>query len=427
MKTRINLLAIISTVVLIISNLILPSNKVVASGYESWLWPSEKRYISSNYGWRTINGEEKKHTGIDILAPYNSPVMATKSGTIVSGYSSMPDKTIYKDNTRKTYGNYTTIKHDDGSGYSTYMHMLPGNKISGHVSQGEVIGNCGMTGYSTGYHIHFEVVTDPNNRYSTSVNTMPANPESEIYVKHKDSYKLPAGWPTQKMTYVFTPGTSQSYSSPVITVSGFNAPQNLAQGSSFGLYGTATTSSGIITSVEAKILNSSLGITVYPNSSSYSVRSSYTGGNTNNALAFNLLGYGSYTLYYKIVAVNGNKTSVKELWYDFTVSSRCPTFSVTTSISYPTSLKKGSCFGVRGVISVDAGCITYLRAYVVGTSQDYCCYPYSQSTNLRYNGANDRLLFNKLKKGTYIYRIEAIAQNGNEVATFVFERQFTVK
>lgn len=130
-----------------------------------------------------------------------------------------------------------------------------------------------------------------------------------------------------------TGGQTPSNDPPTISVSGFNAPTNLNVGQSFGLYGTATCSPGVISQVEAKVLNSSIGITVYPGSSAFNVRSSYSGGNVNNAIAFNKLSAGSYTLYYKITAQNGNKTTVKELSYPFTVGSVTPSTPEISSIT----------------------------------------------------------------------------------------------
>ncbi len=428
-------LALLSVCTLLFSTVssVFTTKAVSANATEGWFWPAETYYIVSNYGLRDldnnkntgVNGLENKHTGIDISAPSGSPVHATKSGTIVEGVRDIPNGTKYKDKTKKEFGNYTTIKHDDGSGYSTYMHMLPNNLISGHVEQGDIIGYCGLTGNTGGYHIHFEVVNDPNDRYNTSVNTMPTN--SNIQVKHTGAeYAVPKNWPTNKMTYVFT-REKTTYVTPEILVSGFNAPQTIIPGNCFGLRGTATSSVGTITSVDAKILNSSIAATVYPNASSFSVSNNYAGGNINNLMRFDWLPSGSYCLYYKITAKNGDKTAVKELWYNFTVAYKCPTISVSTPLTAPSTLRKGSCFGIRGVLTTDVGVITYCHAYVVGTAQDYTCYPNSKTTDLRYNGCNDKLLFNKLKKGTYTYRVEVMAQNGNEVGIYTFERMFTVK
>ncbi|MEI8084222.1 MAG: M23 family metallopeptidase, partial [Actinomycetes bacterium] len=85
------------------------------------------------------------HTGDDIGAPSGTPIRAAASGTVVSTDSG------------GAYGNNTLISH--GGGLATmYAHqsrfaVRPGQK----VTQGQIIGYVGSTGWSTGPHLHFEV------------------------------------------------------------------------------------------------------------------------------------------------------------------------------------------------------------------------------------------------------------------------------
>ena len=71
--------------------------------------------------------------------------MAAAAGTVtIAEYSS-------------GYGNYVTIYHSNGS-TTLYGHMSSIAVTAGQtVSQGQVIGYVGSTGYSTGPHLHFEV------------------------------------------------------------------------------------------------------------------------------------------------------------------------------------------------------------------------------------------------------------------------------
>jgi len=105
-------------------------------------------YVSQAYGYREhpIYGYYSLHTGVDIAAGRGTPIYAVKSGTVAgSAYS-------------EYNGNYVTINHNDGYA-STYAHMTnyivsPGQT----VSQGQVIGYVGDTGWATGAHLHFELM-----------------------------------------------------------------------------------------------------------------------------------------------------------------------------------------------------------------------------------------------------------------------------
>jgi murein DD-endopeptidase MepM/ murein hydrolase activator NlpD len=118
---------------------------------KGWLPPISGASITSPYGMRVhpITGQLKMHNGIDFGADMGAPTLATRSGEV----------TASGDN-KDGYG--ITVKIDHGDGYeSLYAHLsrsivTPGQK----VNQGEVIGEAGSTGNSTGVHSHFEVRKD---------------------------------------------------------------------------------------------------------------------------------------------------------------------------------------------------------------------------------------------------------------------------
>ena len=104
-------------------------------------------FVTDAYGYRyhPIYGDYKFHPAVDFAVPQGTPIYATKSGTVTAA-------------TYNEYnGYYVAINHNDGY-TSLYAHMTNFVVSVGQtVSQGEVIGYVGSTGYSTGPHMHFEI------------------------------------------------------------------------------------------------------------------------------------------------------------------------------------------------------------------------------------------------------------------------------
>jgi murein DD-endopeptidase MepM/ murein hydrolase activator NlpD len=110
------------------------------------LWPLEGR-VGSSFGQRQdpINGEGAFHSGIDIDAPYGSPVRAAADGDVtgaamVGGYG----REIVLDHGHDVSTIY---------GHLSVMSVVPGQ----HVTRGQVIGYVGQSGRATGPHLHYEV------------------------------------------------------------------------------------------------------------------------------------------------------------------------------------------------------------------------------------------------------------------------------
>ena len=113
----------------------------------TWLRPCSYTYMSSPFGLRTspTAGASTYHQGVDLAAPANTPVYATRSGIVTSNTYS------------NSAGNYITINHGDGFS-SIYMHLASTVVSSGQaVSAGQLIGYVGRTGIATGYHLHFGI------------------------------------------------------------------------------------------------------------------------------------------------------------------------------------------------------------------------------------------------------------------------------
>jgi murein DD-endopeptidase MepM/ murein hydrolase activator NlpD len=109
--------------------------------------PVSGGFYSSNFGYRVdpINGHSEFHTGVDIVAPVGTRVMAAAGG-VVSFSGTMPE-----------YGNMVDIDHDNGL-TSRYAHLSKRLvKVGDVVMKGQPIALVGNTGRTTGPHLHFEV------------------------------------------------------------------------------------------------------------------------------------------------------------------------------------------------------------------------------------------------------------------------------
>jgi murein DD-endopeptidase MepM/ murein hydrolase activator NlpD len=110
--------------------------------------PLEFSRITSGFGGRLhpILNTWRQHTGVDYAAPMGTDIHSTADGVIAF----IGQQT--------GYGNVIEVRHQGQ--YSTlYGHMSrfePGLVKGSRVSQGDVIGHVGMTGWATGPHVHYE-------------------------------------------------------------------------------------------------------------------------------------------------------------------------------------------------------------------------------------------------------------------------------
>lgn len=109
--------------------------------------PLEGGWISSPFGFRQSPFSDKQefHSGVDIAAHKGTPVMVTANGTVTfAGY-------------KGSYGKVVSINHGFGI-VTRYGHLSSFKVKKGQkVLRGEVIGEVGSTGRSTGPHLHYEV------------------------------------------------------------------------------------------------------------------------------------------------------------------------------------------------------------------------------------------------------------------------------
>jgi murein DD-endopeptidase MepM/ murein hydrolase activator NlpD len=123
------------------------------------LWPLEGR-VASSFGQREdpIDGEGAFHSGIDIDAPYGSPVRAAADGDVA------------KADMGNGYGREVLLDH--GHEVATlYAHLSAFAVVPGqHVTRGQIIGYLGQSGRTTGPNLHYEV----------RVHNVPVNPHKYL-------------------------------------------------------------------------------------------------------------------------------------------------------------------------------------------------------------------------------------------------------
>jgi len=120
---------------------------VGSASLEGFVMPTSGS-VGSAFGPRVhpIFGTVRQHTGVDIGAATGNAIWASKDGRVIfAGW-------------KGGYGNTVVMVHGDGTVTTLYAHMsVIHASVGDRVDQGEVIGEIGSTGFSTGPHLHFEV------------------------------------------------------------------------------------------------------------------------------------------------------------------------------------------------------------------------------------------------------------------------------
>ncbi|UCG60482.1 MAG: M23 family metallopeptidase [Candidatus Zixiibacteriota bacterium] len=111
------------------------------------IWPT-KGWVSRGFGMQydPFTGYKQMHRGMDIANRTGTPIIATADGKVIQ---------VRTDN---MMGRYIVIDH--GYGFRTrYGHLSQAKvKVGQRVRRGEVVALMGSTGYSTGPHLHYEVI-----------------------------------------------------------------------------------------------------------------------------------------------------------------------------------------------------------------------------------------------------------------------------
>lgn len=106
--------------------------------------------LNAGFGYRKdpLNSKVAFHSGVDIDAKMGDPVRTTAAGTVIhAGWYHSLGKTV-------------KLKHQNGF-ITVYGHLSKIKVINGQkVSEGDLIGNVGSTGRSTGPHLHYEILKE---------------------------------------------------------------------------------------------------------------------------------------------------------------------------------------------------------------------------------------------------------------------------
>ena len=97
-----------------------------------------------------VLGYTRAHKGVDFRASTGTPIPAAGAGRVVAR------------SFNRGHGNFVKIRHN-GSFETLYAHMskfAKGVNVGTTVRQGQTIGYVGSTGYSTGPHLHYEIIKD---------------------------------------------------------------------------------------------------------------------------------------------------------------------------------------------------------------------------------------------------------------------------
>ncbi len=134
---------------------LMPAMSFADSSYTPSIWPV-LGHLTDSFGQRLdpFNGEGAFHTGVDISTDYGAPVHASADGVVTIAES------------HAGFGRLIVVDH--GFGITTwYAHLSAFATVAGsRIKRGQAVGYAGISGRSTGPHVHYEV----------RLNNAPVNP-----------------------------------------------------------------------------------------------------------------------------------------------------------------------------------------------------------------------------------------------------------
>ena len=183
-SARINywLLAILLSAV--VAGLVFAGNAYASPSSSGFVWPF-KTAIPHGQGYSWNASTKTGHGGIDIPASEGTEVIASMAGTVkyVQKFNARTDDS----SSMESYGNLVILYHPSNQMTTYYAHMKDISvSVGDSVSQGQVVGHVGLTGTTTGYHLHFETRTGGTAAHSLNGQGTRQNPLN--YVSKNDLY-----------------------------------------------------------------------------------------------------------------------------------------------------------------------------------------------------------------------------------------------
>ncbi|MCC7004926.1 peptidoglycan DD-metalloendopeptidase family protein [Candidatus Nomurabacteria bacterium] len=134
--------------------LIIDPNSIPASKTGILDWPLDKPFITQYFG-KTVDAKRLyvsgSHNGVDFRASIGTPIKASLDGVVTATGNTDSYAGCY------SYGKWILIKHENGLS-TIYSHLSVISVSAGeNITDGQVIGYSGSTGYATGPHLHFGV------------------------------------------------------------------------------------------------------------------------------------------------------------------------------------------------------------------------------------------------------------------------------
>lgn len=144
------------------------SSQVITDQMTQKTYLAQNTQTESTFTWPVANYSISQyftfyHPGIDLAAPYGETVSALAGGKVVTAVFS-----------NWGYGNHVIILHQNGY-HSLYGHLSEIMvKENDNITQNQPLGKIGVSGWSTGSHLHLEIISPEG-----PVNPMDVLPKTE--------------------------------------------------------------------------------------------------------------------------------------------------------------------------------------------------------------------------------------------------------